>query len=83
MVKQLGNVDEDNFSIGDTLVLNQDGNDFDDNKIAFSNSSSNKATNLYHENVTYYLDGKAVGNGTATGEYFNAHLLSIMQVKEK
>ena len=65
-------VDEEQFFIGDTLVLNQDGNDFDDNKIAFSDSDTNKASNLYHENVTYYLDGKAVGNGTATGNYFNA-----------
>ena len=36
-------VDEEQFFVGDTLVLNQDGNDFDDNKIAFSNSSSNKS----------------------------------------
>ena len=75
-------VDEEQFFVGDTLVLNQDGNDFDDNKIAFSNSSSNKASNLYHENVTYYLDGKAVGNGTGTGEYFNASTFNNASKRE-
>ena len=62
---------EKQYMVGDTLVLYQDGNDFDDNKVAFSSSSSDKANNVYHENVTYFLDGKAVGAGTATGEYFN------------
>ena len=75
-------VDEEQFFVGDTLVLNQDGNDFDDNKIAFSNSSSNKASNLYHENVTYMLDGKAVGNGTATGNYFNASTFNNASKRE-
>ena len=60
------------YKIGDTLVLHQDGNDFDDNKIAFSDSSTNKNTNLYHKDVTYFLNGKAVGAGTATNEYFNS-----------
>ena len=60
------------YKIGDTLVLYQDGNDFDDNQVAFSNSSSNKASNLYHTDVTYFLNGKAVGAGTGSGEYFNS-----------
>ena len=60
------------YKIGDTLVLYQDGNDFDDNKVAFSNSSTNKDTNLWHTDVTYFLNGKAVGAGTGSGEYFNS-----------
>lgn len=60
------------YKIGDTLVLYQDGNDFDDNKIAFSNSATSKETNLFHTDVTYMLDGKSVGGGTASGNYFNS-----------
>ena len=60
------------YKIGDTLVLYQDGNDFDDNSIAFSTSSTSKENNLYHTDVTYMLDGKSVGGGTASGEYFNS-----------
>jgi len=63
--------EEVQYKVGDTLVLYQDGADFDDNRVAFSNSSSNKATNLWHTDVTYLLDGKAVGAGTAVGDYFN------------
>ena len=62
---------EKQFKVGDTLVLYQDGNDFDDNKVAFATTSSSKETNLLHEDVTYFLDGKSVGAGTTTGEYFN------------
>ena len=40
------------YKIGDTLVLYQDGNDFDDNKVAFSNSSTNKETYLWDTDVT-------------------------------
>ncbi len=64
--------DEVQYKIGDTLVLYQDGNDFDDNSIAFSTSSTSKENNLYHTDVTYMLDGKSVGGGTASGEYFNS-----------
>ena len=62
---------EEQVMIGDTLILSHDGNDFDDNKPAFADNASNKASNLYHQDVTYMLDGKAVGGGTSSGEYFN------------
>ena len=70
------------YKIGDTLVLYQDGNDFDDNQVAFSNSSSNKASNLYHTDVTYFLNGKAVGAGTGSGEYFNSSTFNNATARE-
>ena len=65
-------VDEEQFFVGDTLVLNQDVTTLMIIKSHFQIQVQTSASNLYHENVTYYLDGKAVGNGTTTGNYFNA-----------